>query len=184
MRKQISYIPRVELEGRCTGCRICELMCSIKHFGVFNPDKARIRVISFDGGVDIPATCTQCGLCLEKCPLDLIKLNVETGSITIDEEKCTGCGVCLDWCPVGAISLNPETRKAQKCDLCGGSPECVKYCPSKVLQMIDMSNVRSVEHRRRVFAATLASNELLLRDYRYGASAIQSLSKVSVRGEK
>ncbi|MBS7628834.1 4Fe-4S binding protein, partial [Candidatus Bathyarchaeota archaeon] len=102
-----------------------------------------------------------------------------TGSITIDEEKCTGCGVCIEWCPIGAISLNPETSKAQKCDLCDGSPECVKYCPSKVLHMLDTSSSRSIDFKRRIYAATLASNEQLLRDYKYGDSAIQSLIKIS-----
>ncbi|MBS7625691.1 4Fe-4S dicluster domain-containing protein [Candidatus Bathyarchaeota archaeon] len=179
MRRQIVYIPRVELEGRCTGCRLCELTCSMSHSGAFNPDKARIRVVTFDGGLDIPTTCNQCGLCLDRCPVNLIKLNPKTGSITIDEEKCTGCGVCIEWCPIGAISLNPETSKAQKCDLCDGSPECVKYCPSKVLHMLDTSSSRSIDFKRRIYAATLASNEQLLRDYKYGDSAIQSLIKIS-----
>ena len=29
---------------KCTGCRMCELACSMKHEGVFNPRKARIKV--------------------------------------------------------------------------------------------------------------------------------------------
>ena len=31
--------------GKCTGCKICELACSAKHEGVFNPRKARLKII-------------------------------------------------------------------------------------------------------------------------------------------
>jgi len=178
LRRQIIYFPRSELEGRCTGCRLCELMCSLKHANVFSPDRARIRVVSFEGGIDIPATCTQCGLCLEKCPLDLIKLNDGTGAITIDEERCTGCGVCVDWCPIGAITTDPKTSKALKCDLCSGSPECVRYCSSKVLHLVKTSSARSLDSRRRMFASVLAGEELILRNYSPGATGLRSLQKI------
>lgn len=29
----------------CSGCRLCELVCAIEHFGVNNPKKAAIRVM-------------------------------------------------------------------------------------------------------------------------------------------
>ena len=29
----------------CGGCRTCELACSIKHTGKFNPSKSRIKII-------------------------------------------------------------------------------------------------------------------------------------------
>lgn len=46
---------------RCVGCAICELLCSLKHEGVFNPRKSRIR-LSMKG---VPesfevAVCRQC----------------------------------------------------------------------------------------------------------------------------
>jgi len=153
-------------------------MCSLKHANVFNPDRARIKVVSFEGGIDIPATCTQCGLCLEKCPIDLIELDDRTGAITIDEERCTGCRVCVDWCPIGAITMDPKTSKALKCDLCGGSPECIKYCPSKVLQLVQTDSTESVDSRRRVFASILAGEELILRSFSPGATSLRSLQKV------
>jgi Fe-S-cluster-containing hydrogenase component 2 len=39
-------------------------------------------------------------------------------------------------CPVGGISLDPVTNVAFKCDLCGGDPECVKYCYNEALAYI------------------------------------------------
>ncbi len=173
MKKQILYVPRSELEGHCTGCRLCELMCSLRHVNVFNPDRARIKVVSFDGGLDLPATCIQCGLCLGKCPLDLIKLNEKTGAVVIDEERCTSCGVCLEWCPIGAITKDPITSKALKCDLCSGSPECAKYCPSKVLHMVETSGVKSINARRTMFASSLARDETLLTGSRHEARFLE-----------
>ncbi|MBS7622376.1 4Fe-4S dicluster domain-containing protein [Candidatus Bathyarchaeota archaeon] len=182
-RSQILYSPRSELEGRCTGCRLCELICSLSHVGVFNPDRARVRVVSFDGGLDIPVTCTQCGLCLDKCPLGLIKLDDGTGAIVIDEQKCTGCRICLEWCPIGVITVDPVSGKALKCDLCGGSPECVKYCPSRVLHLVESSGSKATDARRTGFASALANQELMLVGRSAGASALQSTRKILTKEE-
>jgi len=159
-------------------------MCSLKHVSVFNPDRARISVVSSDGGLDIPATCTQCGLCLDKCPLGLIKLNEKTGAIVIDEERCTSCSVCLEWCPIGAITRDPATTKALKCDLCGGSPECVKYCPSNVLHLVDTSGANAIDARRTAFASVLANEELLLRGRSAGASSLQFSQKRQTKEDR
>ena len=48
-------------------------------------------------------------------------------SIRVLNEKCTGCKLCIKACPFGAIQVGPN-REILKCDLCGGDPECVKYC--------------------------------------------------------
>jgi len=156
-------------------------MCSIRHNNTFNPDRARIRVVSFEGGIDVPATCTGCGLCLEKCPLDLIKLNQTTGAIEIDEEKCTSCMACVEWCPIGAITVDPVTCKALKCDLCSGSPECMKYCPSEVLQLVELSSTKAVDSRRRIFASVLTGEEQLLRKYNIGTSIPARERALSIR---
>ena len=36
MPRKLTVIPE-----QCSGCRICELVCAIKHFGVNNPKKIR-----------------------------------------------------------------------------------------------------------------------------------------------
>ena len=45
---------------KCTGCRSCELACSLKNTGEFNPVRARIQVIGFDELFSLPVTCFQC----------------------------------------------------------------------------------------------------------------------------
>jgi len=45
--------------------------------------------------------CTGCGVCIEICPTDAIRL--EQGMAIIDQDECTQCEACLDACPEGAI---------------------------------------------------------------------------------
>ncbi|MBN2243994.1 MAG: 4Fe-4S binding protein [Acidobacteria bacterium] len=46
--------------------------------------------------------CIQCGLCIEACPEQAIRIN---GITEIDQSKCTGCGACANVCPNEAISI-------------------------------------------------------------------------------
>ena len=51
----------------------------------------------------------ECGLCLDACPLEAIK--VEAGEVNIDTTLCSGCGACIAACPHRAIdypSFTPE----------------------------------------------------------------------------
>ena len=56
-----------------------------------------------------------------------------TLTIAIDPERCTNCGLCVRACPFDAIFLHPDTECAVTCDLCSGTPVCVKYCPTKCI---------------------------------------------------
>lgn len=113
----------------CTGCRFCEMACSLEHYGVVNPRKSRIRIFKFGLEIDAPITCAQ--LCSQgaKCCRDVCPANAfsKKGSVWVpDTKKCTGCGKCVRFCPYKAMHL--VNGKAVKCDLCGGEPQCVKYC--------------------------------------------------------
>ncbi|WP_430734738.1 ATP-binding protein [Halodesulfovibrio aestuarii] len=48
--------------------------------------------------------CVHCGVCLELCRFDAIKLEGET--YTVDPMKCEGCKVCVALCPSDAIDFN------------------------------------------------------------------------------
>ncbi|MFX0168087.1 MAG: 4Fe-4S dicluster domain-containing protein [Candidatus Hodarchaeota archaeon] len=138
------------LPERCTGCRVCELVCSEAHEGVFQPSKARIQVLSFDGTVqDIPIVCQQCrdAPCLEACPQDALSRDINTDAVVLDADLCIQCGSCVKACVVGkdkvpsenklAIRLDAETQLPLKCDLCSGNPQCVKFCPTEALLFSD-----------------------------------------------
>ena len=54
-----------------------------------------------------PELCTACEECMERCPMDAIKLDDDFSEII--EGRCIGCGVCIPTCPTEAISLFPKS---------------------------------------------------------------------------
>ncbi len=121
---------------KCTGCRSCELACSLKNTGEFNPARSRIHVIGFEELFCLPITCFQCekAYCAEVCPTGAIIRDEATGTIKVLKEKCTGCKICTLACPFGNIAFSSEEKVAVKCELCDGEPECVAFCGTKALE--------------------------------------------------
>ena len=56
---------------KCTGCRVCELICSSVKSGEYNPEKSCIKVMTnMELDVHIPVIslkCDLCGKCIEWC---------------------------------------------------------------------------------------------------------------------
>lgn len=124
---------------RCTGCGSCELICSFTHHGEFNPLKARIhKTVFMEKAAAIPVLCYQCddAWCARACPSAAISINRDAAGgatvLTVNEDKCVGCKMCMLACPFGNIVVS-EKGKAEKCELCGGDPECVKVCRYKAI---------------------------------------------------
>lgn len=162
--KRVLYVSRpFEAVGQCSGCRLCECMCSLENEGVFNPFKSRIRVVDLRLDIDIPVTCQQCqdAPCLSACPVEAIIIDKKLLIPVVKKEDCIGCGRCVGACPFGMISLNPETQTAFKCELCGGDPVCVRVCPSRVLHLADHLETQAV--RQRYFASQLFQEQSALR---------------------
>jgi len=49
-----------------------------------------------------PERCTGCGICVEVCPQEAIKVY---DIAEVDGEKCTDCGTCVEECPNEAITI-------------------------------------------------------------------------------
>lgn len=122
----------------CTGCRLCQLACSKRNFGGFNPHLSLIKIISYpDHLSQHPVPCNQCRnpFCMTVCPARAISRDEATGAVVIDRKRCIGCGLCAKYCPLGVIIQEPEDKKYIKCDLCGGNPSCVSACPTGALEL-------------------------------------------------
>jgi len=141
---------------KCTGCRVCEMVCSLYHEDEVNPLKSRIHVISWeDQAIDVPMVCQQCEtpLCERVCPANATYRDPQTSAMFINEEACIGCRMCIIACPFGGPSMNIDTGKTIKCDLCQGEPKCVEFCVTKALQYIPVS--KAVLMRKRAAAQKL-----------------------------
>jgi len=144
---------------RCTGCRLCELVCSVWHDGVSNPARSRIRVVKWESeGIYVPVSCQQCddAPCINVCPSKALARDQETHAVVVDYRLCIGCRSCVAVCPFGAISYNAMDGKIIKCDLCGGEPQCVRFCDVKALTYVEadrLSNNRKRDAAKKVYTA-------------------------------
>lgn len=137
---------------KCTGCRKCEVACSLYNDKECNPTVSRIHVISWmRDGVDVPMLCLQCEepMCKTACFMNAIRRDSKTGAMVIDYDKCVGCKMCMYYCPLGGITFDPENKRVLKCDLCGGVPKCAKYCTTKAIEYV--APTRAILKRQRQF---------------------------------
>jgi Fe-S-cluster-containing hydrogenase component 2 len=148
---------------KCTGCRTCEAVCSAHNHkqivngeklnGLGNPYFSSIKVYGYNPDADIPSVCAMCpdNPCIGACPVEpdpqtgnkALYRDKKTFIIKSDPNRCIGCGECAKACRVGIIIPNPETNNPERmCTLCGGDPQCVKYCPYGALSMIKVDTER------------------------------------------
>lgn len=121
----------------CQGCRACESVCSLYHFDVINPTASGVQISELkELGKFRQVVCQQCldMRCETVCPEKAITRDSYSGAVVINE-NCTGCGECIEACGIGAIRLAElnGNKRAVKCDLCGGLPQCVSICPRQAL---------------------------------------------------
>ena len=125
---------------KCTGCRLCELVCSVRHEGVSNPSRSRLKIEKWEWeGLYIPMLCQQCedAPCRSVCPVKAISRDESLGRLVVDYDVCIGCRACVAVCPFGAMSFDAGGKKVIKCDLCDGEPACVSFCDVKALDYVD-----------------------------------------------
>ncbi|MFX0107848.1 MAG: 4Fe-4S dicluster domain-containing protein [Candidatus Hodarchaeota archaeon] len=138
---------------KCTGCRICELACSAKQEGKFQPSLARLKVIKYDDlGVDIPNVCGPCETapCVDVCPVFAIRRDPITKMTFLEEGKCILCKSCVGACVNGVILLDTVGMRIIKCNHCDGDPECAKVCPTGAIQYGPISRITKVDRHSKV----------------------------------
>ena len=56
--------------------------------------------------------CTECGICADTCPMDVIRMDEETNKPFIAYLRdCQSCFLCEMDCPVEAIYVTPERER-------------------------------------------------------------------------
>lgn len=116
---------------KCTACRQCEVVCSVKQTGVSSPCLSPIKVLKRENqGLNIPVHCQQCqdAPCKQVCPQEAISYDEKLSRVWINQALCISCQMCIAACPFGALEFNPLKRLVFKCDLCAGKPLCVDFC--------------------------------------------------------
>jgi carbon-monoxide dehydrogenase iron sulfur subunit len=129
---------------KCTGCRTCEMVCSVFHVGAVNPSRSRIRVLKWEfQGIYLPVTCQNCEkpFCTEVCPTKACHRDMGSYMVIIDKNKCIGCRSCILACPFGVPSFDSTERITVKCDLCDGDPQCTRFCDVGAIKYIDAGNI-------------------------------------------
>ena len=137
-------------QGRCTGCGLCELTCSLVHTETCNPERSRIRILRMEEkGLNVLTFCQQCedAACIAACPVSAISNNKGTGLIEIDHELCVQCMECVAKCPFKAIYFDRIDERIIACDFCGGTPECVTYCETKAIEFVERGSVAMQKKR-------------------------------------
>lgn len=138
----------------CSGCRRCEIACSLHHEGWIWPEASRIRVFMPFPGLEVPHLCAQCDdyPCIKSCPVGALSIDKNTKAVVVDQEKCTSCGNCIEACPGNVPFLHPEHNKAVICDLCSGDPECVKACQEGGFNALHLVSDSRMEIHKKLFA--------------------------------
>jgi len=116
--------------SKCSGCRKCEISCSLFHENRVWPEASRIRVFMLVPGAEFPHFCAQCEdyPCVQACPVKALSTSKKTGAVLVKTKACIACGKCVEACPGRIPHMHPTKNHIVICDLCKGNPRCVKVC--------------------------------------------------------
>lgn len=123
---------------KCVHCRYCEKVCSTSKLGHVRPSMSAIRLTRDERfGPITPHVCNLCAgrsrqECVAVCPTAALSLGTV---IEFNAEQCIDCGACVTACPEGAVAHDPSQHSIVICDLCGGTPMCIGWCPENVLSL-------------------------------------------------
>jgi DhnA family fructose-bisphosphate aldolase class Ia/Fe-S-cluster-containing hydrogenase component 2 len=128
------------IAANCTGCQICEMVCSHYHSSVYGQNKNRLR-IEFrsrpnEPHIPKPIVCPLCDRCVEACKVGALKVGTD-GYLVLERNLCNACGDCVTACPLHLVMLDID-GKPIFCDLCEGDPQCIAWCKRGAIVLTEM----------------------------------------------
>jgi len=157
---------------KCSGCRKCEIACSLYHEGRIWPEASRVRVFMLVPGAEIPHLCAQCDNypCVKSCPFDALSVDEKTSAVKVNAKKCTACGACIRACPGKIPHIHPKKNVILICDLCNGNPQCAKICTEADYRALSVvREAKKISHK--LFAKTPEELTEMLAENLYGEKA-------------
>ena len=91
-------------------CNCCPDCCTILRGLKRLPNPALFLSSNYYCSIN-PDDCTQCGLCIERCPMGA--LAIDDSAVAINRDRCIGCGLCTTTCAPAALTLSikPEQQR-------------------------------------------------------------------------
>jgi len=94
----------------CCGC-CCQVLKNLKRY----PKPASYVSSSFLATTNSD-TCQGCGVCVDRCQMEALRL--EDDKAVLDADRCIGCGLCVSSCPTESLTLvrkpEPEQPKVPR----------------------------------------------------------------------
>ncbi len=148
VKKELAPRGVVHSPESCTGCGLCDLMCSLYHEGEQGQALSRGSLVgdrlTSEYTFHVCWQCSSPAECYEACPTQGEALIVDgaTGTTYIDPQECNNCGLCIEACPLDPPRIKPHPVKdiSFKCDLCRGraeGPICIEYCSFDALTLAE-----------------------------------------------
>jgi carbon-monoxide dehydrogenase iron sulfur subunit len=98
---------------RCTGCRNCEMACSVFHVQACNPAKSAVRIVKREReGLNVPIVCQQCEepACAGICPVQAISRDADTDAGVLSPGVCAS--VSQGRSPINPLRWSVCTKSA------------------------------------------------------------------------
>ena len=126
--------------NKCTGCRVCEAVCSAFHAepqnSIVNPKRSRVRVF-WDEGKDVYVPI----LAGQYTDAECNGRNI----IVVAGKEYGECSFCRSSCPSRELFKEPDSGIPLKCDMCGEKlpeePQCVKWCLPEALTYFEKEEI-------------------------------------------
>jgi anaerobic carbon-monoxide dehydrogenase iron sulfur subunit len=166
----------------CTGCKTCEIACTVEHSRSKNllgammespPPHTRVYIeASFTSHYQVmkmPMTCRHCdpAPCIAACiPQAMYRTKDSVVTNVGGKHVCIACGMCVMMCPFGMIARAPAPDgkiMALKCDLCPDRdvPACAASCPTGAIVFLEGDEFA---HQSRLRASAILANAINVRE--------------------